>query len=145
MGYNGEYRKAAAAFRTAVDRSLYHFSVSDSTVVVAAYLAYPFHSTTVTEIFEWGFLFVILVALFQLNLLIATNIRNTLAVAFALTALVSGIAFSFLHFGDEEDAFYLPLPSSALVPPAFQLSRASSLDDYFSRVARETIDSDGQN
>ena len=112
---------------------------------VAAYLAYPFHSTTVTEIFEWGFLFVILVALFQLNLLIATNIRNTLAVAFALTALVSGIAFSFLHFGDEEDAFYLPLPSSALVPPAFQLSRASSLDDYFSRVARETIDSDGQN
>jgi pSer/pThr/pTyr-binding forkhead associated (FHA) protein len=112
---------------------------------IAAYLAYPFHSTTVTEIFEWGFLFVILVVLFQLNLLIATNIRNTLAVAFALTALVSGVAFAFLYFGEEEDAFYLPLPSSALVPPAFQLSRESELDDYFSKVARESIDLDEQN
>ncbi|MDC0361675.1 FHA domain-containing protein [Halioglobus sp.] len=112
---------------------------------IAAYLAYPFHSTTVTEIFEWGFLFIILVALFQLNLLIATNIRNTLAVAFTLTALVSGVAFAFLYFGEEDDAFYLPLPSTTLVPPAFQLSRESELDDYFSRVARESTDLDEQN
>ncbi len=107
---------------------------------IAAYLAYPFHSTIVTEIFEWVFLFIILFALLQLNLLIATNIRNTLAVAFALAALVSGVAFAFLYFGEEEEAFYLPQPSSALVPPSFQLSREIELDDYFSRVARESID-----
>ena len=80
---------------------------------------------------------IVLTALFHINLLIATNIRNTLIVATALGALVTGVSFAFVFFGDDDELFYIPRHSNALVPPMLQVSEGHSMEDYLGRVNLE--------
>jgi hypothetical protein len=108
--------------------------------LVGTYLAYPFHNVPVSDAVEWAVILVVLTALLHLNLLIATNIRRTLAVATALAALVTGVSFAFVLFGQDDEIYYIPEYSSTLLPPAFQVFEGQSMDGYFARVKDEVRD-----
>lgn len=105
--------------------------------LLGTYLAYPFHSVTVSELFDWLSLLIVLIILFHLNLLIATNTRNTLVVATALAVVVTSVSYAFVMFGDDDEDFYIPSHSYTLLPPAFQLFAGATAGDYFARVALE--------
>ncbi|MCB1842868.1 MAG: FHA domain-containing protein [Halioglobus sp.] len=110
-------------------------------VLGAEYLAYPFHSVRVSELFAWGASFLLFALLFYLNLTIATQLLNARAVAIAMSALIITVLYAFTEFGNSEDEQMALWPeySTTLAPPVLPLPRGASADDYFARL-RQQVD-----
>lgn len=107
-------------------------------VLGAEYLAYPFHSAGVSELFGWIAAFVLLALLFQINLLIATHLLNARAVAIAMSAVIVTVLYGFTAFSQSEDeqVQFTPEYSAKLLPPVLHVSRGDSADTYFAELAR---------
>jgi hypothetical protein len=103
----------------------------------SAYVAYPFHSAKASEFLGWGILFVELALLFRLNLLIATNIRDTTMAACAFSALLLGVAYGFIQLTASDDYSFEPEYSALVKPPFVHIREGVSVDDYFSQLAVE--------
>ena len=105
----------------------------------AEYLAYPFHSVRVSELFGWIASFILLALLFHLNLLIATQLLNARAVAMAMSALIIAVFYGFTVFGESEDEQLVLTPeySATLLPPVLQVSRGVSPSAYFDELERQ--------
>ena len=103
----------------------------------AAQFAYPFHSVNVSELFDWAVFFVVLAVLFRINLLIATNIRNTLLGAIVMAALVVVVSYAFTIFGEEDVIQFQPEHANTLKPPGFQVFDGIAVEDYFAKLAKE--------
>lgn len=88
-------------------------------------------SVVVGEYALYLLIFVVLVVLFQLNLLIATSIRRTLTVAVVLAALVVGVPYAFFTLADSEEFEYEPEYAKELVPPLVQFDSRVTADEYF--------------
>jgi len=100
------------------------------------YLAYPFHDPTASAVFAWGASFLVLALLFYLNLVIATNLRNTLVAGAAMSALVVAVLLGFDWFDQKDDKWAKLQPdySATLVPPVLGLLPTASADEYFTAV-----------
>lgn len=105
----------------------------------AEYLAFPFHHPHVTEAFNWTATFLLLAALFHVNLMIATNLLHIRAVAATMSALVVVVLFGFFWFSESDDAArtLTPTYSTTLVPPLTGVRLGSDADAYFARVAEQ--------
>jgi pSer/pThr/pTyr-binding forkhead associated (FHA) protein len=111
--------------------------------LVGGYLAYSFHSTMADEILGWGVFFIVLVVLFRLNLIIATNIGDTRLVSVVLGVVVTGLTYGFLRLGQADEFHYEAEYSSVVKPPFAHIISGISADDYFSRVAKKVPSPDG--
>ncbi len=103
----------------------------------AIYLAYPLHSVNVSEAFDWAVFFVILVVLVRVNLLIATNVRDTLLRATTIAVLVIVVSYAFTIFGEEDVIQFQPEHANTLMPPGFQVFGGVAVEDYFAQAAKE--------
>ena len=102
------------------------------------YLAYPFHDPGFTEALDWIAIFALLALLFNLNLVIATNLLNTRAVAAVASFTVVAVVFGFNWFsesGDDEMQLY-PDYSETLVPPPAPGGGVSA-ETYFEALGRK--------
>jgi hypothetical protein len=110
--------------------------------VLSGYLAYSFHSTVVDEVIGWISLFVVLTVLFRLNLIIATNIRDTLVVSVVLGAMVTFVIYGFVLLAEPDEFQNEPEFSATLKPPFAHVIRGSSADEYFLQVSKKMPSSD---
>jgi pSer/pThr/pTyr-binding forkhead associated (FHA) protein len=100
-------------------------------ILMAEYLAYPFHSVVVDQVVGWLLVFLILALLFRFNFLIATNIRNTTLAAASLAGLIVSASYAFVLFDESEEFSRQPAYSSELKPPPLRIAIRSSSEDYF--------------
>jgi hypothetical protein len=74
----------------------------------------------------------------HLNLLIATNMRNTLPVAAVLAGLLVGVSWAFVElYSFDDEVQQMPRYSSTLLPPLTRGLPGSTLDEYFAGLAEE--------
>jgi hypothetical protein len=108
----------------------------------AVQFSYPFHSVNVSEFLDWAVFFVVLVVLFRINLLIATNISDTLLGAISMAVLVVVVSYAFTIFGEDDVIQFQPEHANTLKPPGFQVFDGVAVEDYFAKVAEEmqTVD-----
>ncbi|MEM9255794.1 MAG: FHA domain-containing protein [Pseudomonadota bacterium] len=102
------------------------------------YLTSPLHSLRLQELSGWAVSFVALAALLHLNLLIASNLRNTGLVSIVLSSTIVGVIYGFSWFGDRGlEEFVSKAPySKTLTPPLLGSRQGNSLQDYFDAVER---------
>lgn len=106
--------------------------------LAATYIAYPFHSFSITQSIGWMAGFVTLLILLHLNLLIATNMRNPLPVAAVFSALLVGVSYAFMLYSFDDESHYVPEYSSTLLPPPLtQIFPANSVDAYYAQLEQE--------
>jgi hypothetical protein len=80
--------------------------------------------------------------LFRINLLIATNISDTLLGAISMAVLVVVVSYAFTIFGEDDVIQFQPEHANTLKPPGFQVFDGVAVEDYFAKVAEEmqTVD-----
>lgn len=105
--------------------------------VLAVLIAGTVYSVPFNEYVGYGMFLVLLVILFRLNLLIATNLQRTFLTALILAVLVVATPYAFYKLADTEEFEYTPAYSHDLVPPFVQFGAGVTADEYFSASRAE--------
>lgn len=103
--------------------------------ILGSFIAFHLYSVAAAELIQWLVLFILFLILFKMNLLIATNVRNTSLAAACMAGLLLGVSFAFIEFRTPEQLQTRPEHNQLLVPPPFNAGARVSADEYFEGLA----------
>jgi hypothetical protein len=102
--------------------------------IAASFLAFHAFDARAEEFVSWLVYAAVLLILFRLNFMIATNVRRPLLASFVATALLLGALYGMYYPWDDDEFEYAPTYSEILLPPPLALTNGESAQEYFSDV-----------
>jgi Inner membrane component of T3SS, cytoplasmic domain len=112
------------------------FSLLMTVLAIAAnYVAFHAFDAGVEEFVSWLVYACMLLILFRLNFMIATNVQRPLLASFIATALLLGAVYGMYYPWDDEEFEYAPVYSEILLPPPLVVTGGDSAQEYFSDVS----------